>query len=384
VVLIFFHTFRERGLRGTAVYSHSNSMKAVDVELRNLVKKFGDVLAVDDLSLRVESGSLLTFLGPSGCGKTTTLRMIGGFEQPTSGDIFLMGKRMTNEPPVRRATNMVFQDYALFPHKTIGENIAFGLKMRGVKQAERIRRVREMLELINLPDVIDRKPDQLSGGQRQRVALARALILKPPVLLLDEPLGALDAKIRKQMQIELKGLQRELGITFIYVTHDQEEAMTLSDRIAVLNSGKLEQLGSPQEIYEKPKTRFVAKFIGECNLIEGQVIGQEGDTIEIEDHQSHVFRSRKGIPQPINLVGKKVCLAMRPEDIEIGDSAKHHINRLQGKLREKIYTGSIFRLIFEVDGEVLTVDAKKDIACSPCDAVLMGWSPDKGSVIIEE
>ncbi len=359
-------------------------MKPLDVELRNVTKRFEGVLAVDNLSLAVESGRFLTLLGPSGCGKTTTLRMIGGFEQPTSGDILLMGKRMTGEPPVRRVTNMVFQDYALFPHKTIGENIGFGLKMRGAKPAERTKKVQEMLELINLPDVIDRKPDQLSGGQRQRVALARALILKPPVLLLDEPLGALDAKIRKQMQMELKGLQREIGITFIYVTHDQEEAMTMSDSIAVLNAGKLEQLGTPQEIYQKPRTRFVAKFIGECNLIEGRVVDQSRDLIEIEDQKSHIFRSKMGGSQPQHAIGKRACLAVRPEDIETGGPAEHHVNRLQGRLKEKLYTGSIFHLIFEVDGEILTADVKRDVDYSASDTVQIGWCPDRGTVIIEE
>jgi len=359
-------------------------MKPVDVELRNVTKRFESVLAVDNLSLAVESGTFLTLLGPSGCGKTTTLRMIGGFEQPTSGDILLMGKRMTGEPPVRRVTNMVFQDYALFPHKTIGENIGFGLKMRRVKPAERTRKVHEMLELINLPDVVHRRPDQLSGGQRQRVALARALILKPPVLLLDEPLGALDAKIRKQMQMELKGLQKEIGITFIYVTHDQEEAMTMSDSIVVLNAGKLEQLGTPQEIYQKPRTRFVAKFIGECNLIEGRVVGQSGGLTEIEDQRSHIFRSKMGDSQSQGVIGKRACLAVRPEEIETGSPAEHHVNRLQGRLKEKLYTGSVFHLIFEVDGQVLTVDARKDVDYSPLDTVPIGWSPESGTVIIED
>jgi spermidine/putrescine transport system ATP-binding protein len=359
-------------------------MKTFDVELRNVVKTYGDVIAVNDLSLCVEPGSFLTLLGPSGCGKTTTLRMIGGFEKPTTGDVFLLGQRMADEPPFRRNTNMVFQDYALFPHKTVGQNIGFGLKMRRVKKAEIEKRIREMLDLINLPDIFDRMPDQLSGGQRQRVALARVLILKPPVLLLDEPLGALDAKIRKQLQLELKQVQRELGITFMYVTHDQEEAMTMSDTIAVMNDGRLEQLGSPKEIYERPRTRFVAKFVGECNLIEGRIVGCNHGMIEIEDAKSRIFRLKTDVSGPTDLKKRRACLAIRPEDIEVGDAAKNCINRLHGRLREKLYTGFVVRLIIEDGGDILTVDAKKDAVFSSLDNVQIGWNPDAGSIIIEE
>jgi len=359
-------------------------MKTFDVELRNVVKTYGDVVAVDNLSLRVESGSFLALLGPSGCGKTTTLRIIGGFDSPSSGDVFLMGKRMTNEPPFRRNTNMVFQDYALFPHRTVGQNIGFGLKMGRVGKAETEKRVLEMLDLINLPDIFDRMPDQLSGGQRQRVALGRALILKPPVLLLDEPLGALDAKIRKQLQLELKHLQRELGTTFIYVTHDQEEAMTMSDTIAVMNEGRLEQVGSAKEIYEKPRTRFVAKFIGECNLIEGRIVGCSQGMIEVQDTKSRVFRLKAQVSESIDLKDRRACLAIRPENIEVGDAAKSCINRLQGRLREKLYTGSFLRLIIEDNDNLLTVDAKKDAVFSSFDNVQIGWNPDAGSIIIEE
>lgn len=359
-------------------------MKTIDVELRNVVKTYGDVVAVDNLSLRVESGSFLTLLGPSGCGKTTTLRIIGGFETPSSGEVFLIGKRMTNEPPFRRDTNMVFQDYALFPHRTVGQNIGFGLKMRGTRKAETEKRIREMLELINLPEIYDRRPDQLSGGQRQRVALARALILKPPVLLLDEPLGALDAKIRKQLQLELKHVQRELGITFIYVTHDQEEAMTMSDTIAIMNEGRLEQLGSPEEIYERPRTRFVAKFIGECNLIEGKAVGYTGDMIEVQDTKSRVFQLKTRLPESVDLKGKRVFLAIRPENVELGGAAGSCINRIQGRLKERLYTGSVVRLIIEDNGDILTVDARRDADLSSLDNVQIGWNPDAGSIIIEE
>ena len=358
-------------------------MQTYDVEFRNVVKRYGDVIAVDNLSFRIESGKFLTLLGPSGCGKTTILRMIGGFEQPASGEIFLMGERMASEPPFRRNTNMVFQDYALFPHKTIGQNIGFGLKMRGAKKTEIEERVREMLSLINLPDIYDRRPHQLSGGQRQRVALVRALILKPPVLLLDEPLGALDAKIRKQLQLELKQLQRELGITFIYVTHDQEEAMTMSDIIAVLNEGKLEQLSSPKEVYEKPKTRFVAKFVGECNFFEGKIIGCNQSMIEIKYPGVGVFQSKYDISESTDLKGRRACLAIRPEDIEVGGSAKNCVNWLQGRLRDKLYTGSVMRLIIEINGVILTAEVRKGDLFSLSDNVQLGWNSTAGSVIID-
>ncbi len=227
---------------------------------------------MENVSLRVKRGTFLTLLGPSGCGKTTTLRVIGGFENPTEGEVFIKGREVKGVPPFKRETNLVFQDYALFPHMNVLENIGFGLKMRGVGKGEIRKRVETMLEMVGLPEILFRRSNQLSGGQRQRVALCRALILEPAVLLLDEPLGALDAKIRKQMQTELKSLQKKLGMTFISVTHDQEEAMTMSDEIAIMNGGRIEQTGSPQSIYDRPHSRFVATFLGECNLIDVEVV----------------------------------------------------------------------------------------------------------------
>ena len=244
-------------------------MPTIDVKLVDVVKKFGDAVAVDHIDLEVRNGEFFSLLGPSGCGKTTTLRMIGGFEQPTSGYIELQGEDVTWLPPFKRNVNTVFQNYALFPHLTIHENVAFGLRRKGAKDAEVKARVSEMLALVELPGYEKRKPTQISGGQAQRVALARALINRPGVLLLDEPLGALDLKLRKQMQVELKRIQQEVGITFIYVTHDQEEAMTMSDRIAVMNKGRYEQLGDPESLYERPATRFVAGFLGISNLLSG-------------------------------------------------------------------------------------------------------------------
>ncbi|UCE53368.1 MAG: ABC transporter ATP-binding protein [Desulfobacterales bacterium] len=356
-------------------------MENISVELRHVTKAFGEVHAVRDLTLQVQPGSFLTLLGPSGCGKTTTLRMIGGFERPSAGEIFILGKTIAYESSTQRQTNMVFQDYALFPHKTVGQNIGFGLKMRGVKKAEIGKRVREMLDLINLSDVYDRMPHQLSGGQQQRVALARALILKPPVLLLDEPLGALDAKIRKQLQLELKQLQSELGITFIYVTHDQEEAMTMSDTIGIMNDGRLEQLDTPEKIYGDPQTLFVAKFVGECNIFEGRIRSEHPDIVDFEDNRGQIFKLKKDSLESAP-VGKQASLVVRPEDIQVADAARKCVNRIQGRVEEKLYSGSIVRLVVDREGEKIMVDAHKGIAVSPPELIEIGWNPDAGSIIL--
>src|SRR6188472_2130160 len=243
----------------------------IDVRLERVTKQFGDVAAVDDLSLDIEEGEFFSMLGPSGCGKTTTLRMIGGFEDPTYGTVYLGGRDVTDLPPYKRDVNTVFQSYALFPHLNVFENVAFGLRRRKVGKDEVGTRVKDALKLVDLVGFEERKPPQMSGGQQQRVALARALVNHPKVLLLDEPLGALDLKLRKQMQLELKRIQQEVGITFIYVTHDQEEAMTMSNRLAVMRQGRIEQLGAPEDVYENPATEFVAGFLGASNLLEGEV-----------------------------------------------------------------------------------------------------------------
>jgi spermidine/putrescine transport system ATP-binding protein len=247
------------------------------IELVNLEKHFDGVVAVRNTNLTVQPGEFLTLLGPSGCGKTTTLRMIGGFEYPTGGSILIDGKDVASLPPFRRPINTVFQQYALFPHMTVARNVGYGLEMSGIGKAERERRVADALAMVRLANVEKRRPSELSGGQQQRVALARALVNRPKALLLDEPLGALDLKLRKAMQLELKELNRETGATFIYVTHDQEEALTMSDRIAVMNEGRILQLGTPAEIYEHPVDRFVADFIGQSNLIPGTLEAREGD-----------------------------------------------------------------------------------------------------------
>jgi spermidine/putrescine transport system ATP-binding protein len=292
----------------------------VDISIQNVVKEFpgrsgeAPVRAVDDVSMDIYDGEFFAMLGPSGCGKTTTLRMIAGFEDPTSGKILLRGKEMQNVPPFHRPVNTVFQDYALFPHMTVLQNVMFGLEMKGVAKPEARKRAQKALEMVRL-NQYDRKPRQLSGGQQQRVALARALVNEPAVLLLDEPLGALDLKLRKEMQVELAQMQNDLGITFIFVTHDQEEAMTMADRIAVMDRGKVLQMGPADEIYETPVSRFVADFIGETNFIEGRLkeVDEKFGFVEVDD--SIVIKAQCNDPSLV--VGQNATIAIRPEKISI-------------------------------------------------------------------
>jgi spermidine/putrescine transport system ATP-binding protein len=285
-----------------------------DVRLENLAKSFKETVAVDDISLTIKEGEFFSLLGPSGCGKTTTLRMIGGFEEPTSGRVFLGEADVTALPPYERNVNTVFQSYALFPHLSVFENVAYGLKRKKVDKNEMKQRVSEMLRLVDLEGFDNRRTNQLSGGQQQRVALARALVNRPGVLLLDEPLGALDLKLRKQMQLELKRIQSEVGITFVYVTHDQEEAMTMSNRLAVMNEGHFEQVGEPQKVYELPATRFVAGFLGASNLLEGEIARVEGGVAEIR------LAGGGTIALPVERLPQqrgRVHVGVRPEKIEI-------------------------------------------------------------------
>src|SRR5262245_18361800 len=297
---------------------------AADVRIENVTKRFDGVVAVDDLSLEIERGAFFAMLGPSGCGKTTTLRMIGGFEVPSEGRIFLGERDVVGQPPYRRDVNTVFQSYALFPHLTIGENIAFGLRRRGVKGATLKTQVSSVLERVGLEGFEKRKPRQLSGGQQQRVALARALVNSPRVLLLDEPLGALDLKLRKQMQLELKAIQHDVGITFVHVTHDQEEAMTMADTIAVMQGGRIEQLGTPSELYERPRTAFVAGFLGVSNLLSGTV-AREG-VVRLADGSELQART--------NGTTGQVSVGVRPEKIALGERGA---NRVTGTVLETAY-----------------------------------------------
>lgn len=283
------------------------------VELSGVVKRFGEVVAVDEMNLQFQDGEFFSLLGPSGCGKTTTLRMIAGFEQPSAGQIFIKGQPVAGIPAHRRPVNTVFQSYALFPHMTVAQNVAFGLEMKKVRRDEINRRVAEVLELVQLPRMGERKPAQLSGGQQQRVALARALVNRPQVLLLDEPLGALDLKLRKAMQLELKQIQSEVGITFVYVTHDQEEALTMSNRIAVMNEGVVQQVGDPRQIYEHPANRFVADFIGETNFVSALLVERgEPATISIGDLTVLGVLNGREVT-----AGSPITLAIRPEKINI-------------------------------------------------------------------
>ena len=312
------------------------------VELTTVSKRFGDTVAVDNLTLSVESGEFFSMLGPSGSGKTTVLRLIAGFEEVTGGTITIAGADVTRAAPFDRTVNTVFQDYALFPHMTIADNVGYGLRVRKVDKTEQRRRIGEALEQVRLSEHADRLPHQLSGGQRQRIALARALILKPRVLLLDEPLGALDKQLREQMQIELKQIQREVGITFIFVTHDQEEALTLSDRIAVFNKGRVEQVGTPREVYEYPQTAFVAGFLGISNLID----------------DAHAER----------LTGVPMALSVRPERVRLVDARTEpaaHETSVDGTIVETVYTGPTTRFIVDtVDGLRIVAERHNDHAPS--------------------
>ena len=311
----------------------------IDVRLDRVTKRFHDVVAVDELSLDIQRGEFFSMLGPSGCGKTTTLRMIGGFEEATDGTIYLGDADVTGLPPFKRDVNTVFQNYALFPHLTVFENVAFGLRRKKVTSDSISTRVREMLDLVELPGYESRRPAQLSGGQQQRVALARALINHPRVLLLDEPLGALDLKLRKQMQLELKRIQTEVGITFIYVTHDQEEAMTMSDRIAVMRAGRIDQIGPPEAVYESPATEFVAGFLGASNMLDGEVAGtSNGQTTITLSTGGSVTTKTDSVPPG----SSRVRVGVRPEKITIVPAegeAPANGNSVEGLLRMSTYIG---------------------------------------------
>jgi spermidine/putrescine transport system ATP-binding protein len=361
--------------------SQTRANGAPSVELRSVTKRFGDFTAVDTLSLAVPRGGFFTMLGPSGCGKTTTLRMVAGFEEATEGQVLIDGDDVAGQPAHKRPTNTVFQSYALFPHLSVSENVAFGLKRKGVDKHEIERRVSAELERVGLAAEKNRRPAQLSGGQQQRVALARALVNLPSVLLLDEPLGALDLKLRKGLQVELKRIQREVGITFVYVTHDQEEALTMSDQIAVMNQGRVEQLAEPEEVYERPLTTFVAGFIGVSNLMPGTVTtaGAKGE-VKLDSGVSvstDVSRFSKG---------ERCHAVVRPEKLQISlasKGGKDDMPSVEGVVESSLYLGTATQMAVELaDGVRMTVlcpntnEAERQSFPTAGDKVKLSWAPE--------
>jgi putative spermidine/putrescine transport system ATP-binding protein len=352
--------------------------------LTDVRKVFGDHVAVADFALSIARGEFVSFLGPSGCGKTTTLRMIAGFELPTSGRIELDGTDITNRPPNRRDVGMVFQSYALFPNMTVADNISFGMRVKRLPRDASRKRVTELLELIHMPDAGPRYPWQLSGGMQQRVALARALAIQPQVLLLDEPLSALDAKIRVALRAEIRAIQQQLGITTVYVTHDQEEALSLSDRVVVMSHGRIEQVGSPAAIYNSPATEFVARFVGTLNVLRAEVVDAAGGRVRIGSQEVRTGRSLTAA------AGTQVALALRPEAVTIaaGSAAMNDVDRLSGSVADVMFLGSIVRvrvrLADEGAGDVLLDRFNDPGAVPPArgDAVTVAFSPD-ALVVIE-
>jgi len=353
----------------------NNSQPAIEID--QVRKNYGAVTAVDGVSLAVKEGEFVTLLGPSGCGKSTLLRMVAGFIDPTSGDIRLHGQSVIGVPPYRRNTSMVFQDYALFPHRTVAQNLGFGLRMRKMPKLEISKRVASMLELLGLSGMGYRRIGEISGGQQQRVALGRALVVEPAVLLLDEPLGALDFKLRKQMQSELKAIQRRVGITFIYVTHDQEEALTMSDRVAVMNAGRIEQCDSPEQIYRRPRSSFVADFVGEANLLDGRVVARNGKLAKIETSSGEFFTAELHGKASM-AVGDAVRLVIRPESISLGGETGLHAT-----VEEAMFSGATAKLTLRLgDGSRMAVSipagqavpAKGSSAC-------LSWSPDDAVIV---
>ena len=364
-------------------------MSKSSVTLEGVSKRFGDVLAVDDLDLDFAGGEFFTLLGPSGCGKTTTLRMVAGFEDPTAGRILIDGDDVAGVPPYRRPTNTVFQSYALFPHLSVGENVGFGLRRKKVPSAEIDRRVQAELERVGLAAEGNRRPNQLSGGMQQRVALARALVNLPKVLLLDEPLGALDLKLRKGLQVELKRIQREVGITFVYVTHDQEEALTMSDRIAVMNRGRVEQVDAPETVYERPATTFVAGFIGVSNLMPAVVEQNGGDRTRVRlDAGVEVEAAANGL-----VTGERCHAVVRPEKLQIGrkeDAAPDGWPSVEGMVESSIYLGTATQIVVRLTGDVpMTVlvpnadEAERGRLPGGGASVRLSWAPEHIHIVKE-
>jgi putative spermidine/putrescine transport system ATP-binding protein len=355
------------------------------VVLEKVRKSFGPVIAVDDVSFTIEPGEFITLLGPSGSGKTTTLMMIAGFEQPSDGEIYIDGTPIVGVPPYRRGIGMVFQNYALFPHLTVAENVGFALKQRGVGKPEMVGRVAETLEIVRLGGLEARFPRQLSGGQQQRVALARAIIFHPRVLLMDEPLSALDKQLREELQLEMKRLHRQLGITFIYVTHDQREALIMSDRIAVMNHGRIEQAGSPSDLYDRPATRFVAGFIGESNFLEGEVAGVQDRSVTARVAGATVIAISNQPPA----IGARAMLAVRPEKIGFRDlsapAPEARVNTIEAVVRDVAFVGEMHRYVLEIAPGVTLVAKQQHRfemkARAPGERVLVEWHVEDSLVV---
>jgi spermidine/putrescine transport system ATP-binding protein len=374
---------RESGLTGTG--------KPVEVGLYGVTKRFGDTVAVDNVTLEIPRGEFFSLLGPSGCGKTTSLRMIAGFEEPDRGRVELTGLDIVGVPPYKRNVNTVFQSYALFPHLTVADNVAFGLRRKKLPKHEIRDRVRHSLELVELPAYDDRRPSQLSGGQQQRVALARALVNEPAVLLLDEPLGALDLKLRKQMQLELIRIQREVGVTFVYVTHDQEEALVMSDRIAVMSQGRVEQIGNPEDIYERPATRFVAGFIGTSNIIEAPVAGRDGDLLQLESAPGDRLLVTPPETRSIR-AGERLAFTVRPEKLRAAAETEPVPDRyctVVGTVEDVVYQGVSTQLVVRTDAGATLVAFRQNNervsdAGVPGNRVRLVWDPEFNVVLGDE
>ena len=355
------------------------------VTISGVTRKFGDFTALHALDLEIREGEFLTLLGPSGCGKTTTLRLVAGFIQPTSGTIYLGADDVTGVAPQHRRIGMVFQDYALFPHMTVRENIAFGLEERRYDKHRIPERVDELLDLIRLPDMGDRYPAEVSGGQRQRIAVARAVAYPPRVLLMDEPLGALDLKLREAMQIEIRRIQQELSITTIYVTHDQTEAMNMSDRIVVMNEGVIEQLGTAEEIYRRPASRFVADFVGQINLLRGTVVADEGDWVVVEAAGARIRAAKQDGVRP----DAEVSIGIRPELFKAVDAgaAPAGMNALEGRIASRTFAGNLLRVYVDIDdgkdGKRVVLEARpQDPLGEDGSVIRLGWSPDDTIVLM--
>jgi spermidine/putrescine ABC transporter ATP-binding subunit len=348
-----------------------------DIQYSGVIKRYGDTTAVDNIDISVDRGELMALVGPSGSGKTTTLRMLAGFESPTEGDVSLAGVSLLGVPPHKRDTATVFQGYALFPHMTVGENIAFGLKYVGYDKKGVDERVKEVLDLVDMAGMQERKPGNLSGGQQQRVATARALAPEPKVLLMDEPLGALDKKLRDQIRVDFARLQDELGITTLYVTHNQEEALTMADRIAVMNNGRIEQIGTPTEVYRAPETRFVSDFIGDTNILEGEITEMDGGMVLMMNGSyirlNYDSNSREGL-----------TVFVRPEEIDISqpDSSETADNVLRGTLRQSLFIGDKYRYYVEVGDQEFTVDGDaKQMDFDEGDEVAVTWNNEDTTVV---